>query len=415
MIAEESISIKKNLADVFDWNTFLIAISLIAVGLISIYSATFDAGMDDYFFKQLMFAGIGTVVMIGLVFVPERWIGMASYVAYGGSLLLLVAVIVVGHEVYGSKSWLIIGPISLQPSELAKVGTLLALARYISRPNVDLRTLRDLGLALLHIAVPVALIMQEPDFGSATVFAVMIMGIALWCGADLLLMYALITPPIIALISFFGEVPMYIAIGIAALGAIGFRRGIVLTAVVILINVAAGFSTNAMYKVMKPHQKSRIEVFLDPNKDPKGRGYHVIQSKMAVGSGGILGKGFLQGTQTQLRYIPKQWTDFIYCVPTEEFGFIGGTMVLGLLLGLSWRAIRIAEMVRTKFASTIAAGIATIWAYHTLVNIGMAIGVMPVMGIPLPFLSAGGSSLVVNMAMVGLLLNFYRHRRERFD
>ncbi len=415
MIAEESISIKKSVADIFDWNTFIIAISLIATGLISIYSATFDAGMSDYFFKQLMFAGIGLVSMVGLMFLPERWLGLGAYAIYGITLLMLLAVIVAGHEVYGSKSWLVIGGISIQPSELAKVGTLLALARYISRPNVDLRTLRDLGIAALHIAVPVALIMQEPDFGSATVFLIMLLGVALWCGADLMLLYALMTPPIIALVSFFGQTPMIIAIVIAALGALAFRRGVIITIVVILVNIAAGFSTNAVYNVMKPHQKSRIEAFLDPNKDPKGRGYHVIQSKIAVGSGGLFGKGFLQGTQTQLRYIPKQWTDFIFCVPTEEFGFFGGVMVLGLLLGLSWRSIRVAEMVRTKFASTIAAGIGTIWAYHTLINIGMAIGVMPVMGIPLAFLSAGGSSLVVNMAMVGLLLNFYRHRRERFE
>lgn len=415
MIAEESITIEKSFADVFDWNTFLIAVSLIAIGLISIYSATFDAGMDDYFFKQLMFTGVGTVAMIGLIFVPERWLGVMAYGVYGVTLLLLVAVVLVGHEVYGSKSWLIIGPISIQPSELAKVGTLFALARYISRPNVDLRTLRDIGIALLHIAVPVALIMQEPDFGSATVFVVMLIGVALWSGADLMLLYALIVPPIVALVAFFGEVPMIVATIVAALGALAFRRGIVITVAVIAITIAAGFSPTVMYKIMKPHQRSRIEVFLDPNKDPKGRGYHVIQSTMAVGSGGFLGKGFLQGTQTQLRYIPKQWTDFIYCVPTEEFGFLGGITVLGLLLGLSWRCIRIAEMVRTKFASCIAAGIGSIWAYHTTINIGMAIGVMPVMGIPLPFLSAGGSSLVVNMAMVGLLLNFYRNRRERFD
>lgn len=415
MIAEESITIEKSFADVFDWNTFLLTVSLVALGLISIYSATFDAGMDGYFFKQVLFAGIGTVAMIGLMFVPERWLGLVAYSVYGISLLMLVAVIIAGHEVYGSKSWLIIGPVSLQPSELAKVGTLFALARYISRPNVDLRTLRDIGIALLHIAVPVALIMQEPDFGSATVFVIMLIGVALWSGADLMLLYALIVPPIVALISFFGEVPMIIAIVVSSLVAFGFRRGIVITVAVILLNVAAGFSPTVMYKVMKPHQRSRIEVFLDPNKDPRGRGYHVIQSTMAVGSGGLLGKGFLKGTQTQLRYIPKQWTDFIYCVPTEEFGFLGGITVLGLLLGLSWRSIRVAEIVRTKFASCIAAGIASIWAYHTTINIGMAIGVMPVMGIPLPFLSAGGSSLVVNMAMVGLLLNFYRNRRERFD
>jgi rod shape determining protein RodA len=167
--------------------------------------------------------------------------------------------------------------------------------------------------------------------------------------------------------------------------------------------------------VLKPYQKNRIEILLDPNKDPRGNGYNVVQSKMAVGSGGLWGRGFQQGTQTQLRYIPKQWTDFIYCVPTEEFGFVGGTLVIVLLAGLCMRLLKIAELVQRRFESTIIAGIASIWTYHTFVNIGMALGLLPVIGIPLPFMSAGGTSLVINLAMLGLVLNFYRQMRRRYD
>lgn len=409
----EGIQLKRSFSDQFDFGAFLTAVSLIAIGLISIYSATYDAGMHSYFFKQLVYAGIGFSVMLVVAFVPERWIGNAAYILYGISIIFLIAVVAFGKTVSGAQSWLVIGPISFQPSEVAKLGTILAIARYISQPSVDLRTLRDLGMIALLGGLPIVLVMMEPDFGSATVYVAMLIGIALWSGADLVLLFAIIAPPIVALISFFGQTPLYIALAVVAIATLLFRRSILVSAIIILVSIGAGFSTGPIYSMLKPHQQNRIQSFLDPNTDPKGKGYHVIQSKIAVGSGGILGKGFLKGTQTQLRYIPKQWTDFIFCVPTEEFGFLGGSVVIGLLCLLVLRCIKIAGIVRTKFSSAIAVGIGCIWIYHTMVNVGMAIGLMPVMGIPLPFLSAGGSALVINMAMVGLLLNFYRHRSRR--
>jgi rod shape determining protein RodA len=351
--------------------------------------------------------------MIGIAALPERWIRKGTPFMYLFTLLLLFAVLLFGKVVYGAKSWLVIGPISLQPSEIAKIGAILAVAFHNSRSFTDLGTLRDVLTAIGLYAIPVGLVMLEPDFGSATVFLVSLVGIALWSGVDLFLLYSVVTPPIVALVAFFGEVPFYIAATTVSAGAIAFRRNIIVTVLLVGVIVGAGFSPNIIFSIVKPHQKDRIETFLDPNNDPRGKGYHVLQSTMAVGSGGITGKGFLKGTQTQLRYIPKQWTDFIFCVPTEEFGFIGGTLVISVMGMLIFRAIHIAEHARTKFASTVAIGIASIWSYHTLVNIGMAVGLMPVMGIPLPFLSAGGSSLVVNMMMVGMLLNFYRHHLVR--
>lgn len=406
--------VRRSISEIFDWNTLFIGLLLVISGLLSIYSATFDAGMQTYFNKQLMFTGIGMVFLIGFTFASERLIAIITPYAYFFGLILLIAVIAIGKTVYGSKSWLIIGPISLQPSEIAKFTTLLAVARYVARPNVDLRTLRDSGIMASIILFPVILIMMEPDFGSGTVYLAMGMGILLWCGGDILWLFCMVVPPIVALLSFLGTTWQLIAMGVATLLAVfAFRGRWIGMLVAIGLSVGAGFSTPIVYKTLKPHQKSRIDVFLDPAKDPRGKGYNVLQAQMAVGSGGFFGKGFLQGTQTQLRYIPKQWTDFIYCVPTEEFGFIGGIGVLGLLLGLCYRSVMIAQSVRTRFTSALAAGIGAIWLYHTTINIGMAIGITPVMGIPLPFLSAGGSSLVVNMSMLGLLLNFFRNRKKR--
>jgi rod shape determining protein RodA len=412
----ERIGSQRTGAGVVDWSSLLVTLTLCSIGLLSIYSATVNAGMPTYFYKQLLFVGIGIGVMIGLTFVPVRWIELAAPFAYGFALLLLVAVLLVGKVVNGQKNWLGIGAYTFQPSELAKICTLLAIARHVARPNVNLQTVRDLGIMFLYVMLPVGLIILEPDFGSATVFAGLFLGVALWCGADLMLMFAIVTPPIVALASLFGFKALIVAMILVSVGALLFRRPLLVTVVVIAINIGAGYAMPwAFNNVLKPYQKNRIEILLDPNKDSRGHGYNIVQSKMAIGSGGVFGRGFQQGTQTQLRYIPKQWTDFIYCVPTEEFGFVGGTLVIALFAGLCMRLLRIAELVQRKFESTIIAGIASIWAYHTFVNIGMALGLLPVIGIPLPFMSAGGTSLVINLGMLGLVMNFYRQMRRRYD
>lgn len=404
---------KRPFIELFDWSVFLTAAMLVAFGLISIYSATFDVSMSPYFVKQLQYTVIGFIIMGSVAFMPERWLSLTAYGVYGLTVLLLVAVVVVGKTVYGSKSWLYVGSIGFQPSELAKIGTLLALAEFISRKGVDLRTLRDLGTAIAIVALPIALIMLEPDFGSASVFIAMLMGVLLWAGVDLFLLFVIVAIPITAISVFIGKAWFYAIVAIFSTWAVFFRRGIVLTVIAIGLFIGVGFSASYVYDILKPHQKDRIQTFLNPESDPRGRGYHVIQSVMAVGSGGLTGKGFMHGTQTQLRYIPKQWTDFIFCVPTEEFGFVGGVMVIGLLGMVVFRAINIATQARNKFSAVMCIGVAALMLYHTLVNIGMAIGVFPVMGIPLPFLSAGGSSLIVNFTCIGFLLNAHRSRQSK--
>jgi rod shape determining protein RodA len=385
----------------------------VAIGLISVYSATYEAGASATFRNQLIFAIGGLVSMIGIAFLPERWIRLAPYPLYGVGLLGLLAVLVFGTVTKGARNWINFGAFSLQPSELAKFSTLLLAAMFVSREGRDLRNWRDLGILVVIVIAPVLLIMKEPDFGSATVYMVMLLAIALWAGADLFLLFAIATPPIVAIAAFYGTTQMYIALGVVLLSMILFRRSIWVTILGFSLSLGAGFGAGyAFNHLMQPYQQLRIQTFLDPSRDPKGAGYHVIQSMLAVGSGGLTGKGFLRGTQTQLRYIPEQWTDFIFCVPTEEFGFFGGLLVLVLEIALIWFAVDTASHLRDKFESTICFGIAAIFLYHMLINIGMAVGLVPVMGIPLPFMSKGGSSLLLNMSMVGLLLNFYRYRSD---
>ncbi len=395
-----------------DWVLILVTTLLFAMGLISIYSATYDAGMSEYFTKQLLFGIVGGGVMIAIMFMPERWLFDYAYILYGIAMLLLIAVIVIGKTVYGSKSWLTIGPITFQPSEFGKIATLLAVARSISSRGRDLSSWSDLIMPIILFAIPIGLIMLEPDFGSASVYSVMLLGMMFWGGASLNLITFLVGAPISVIMGFIGREWVFVSSIITASIPMFLKRDLMKALAMLLVFIAIGFSSRYVYGVLKPHQQSRIQTFLNPDNDPRGRGYHVIQSIMAVGSGGVTGKGFLHGTQTQLRYIPKQWTDFIFCVPTEEFGFVGGVLVIGLLAILILQCIAIARQSGNAFGSILSASVGIIFFYHATVNIGMAIGAFPVMGIPLPFLSAGGSALVMNMASVGIVLNVYRNRRK---
>lgn len=396
----------------FDFRTFLVTVALVAVGLISIYSATYEAGASAFFTQQLIFALGGLIAMLSIAFIPERWLAIGVVPLYSVGLLLLVVVLLIGTVTNGQKNWIDLGFFSLQPSELAKLGTLMFAAHFVSREGRDLKNWRDLTTLAAIVMVPVGLIYFEHDTGSMTVYMAMLLGIALWAGADLFLLFSLVAPAGVAVASLFGMIPMLVALGVVLLAMTLFRRAVIVTVIGFSLSITAGLSTSIVYEHLPNHIQNRISTFLDPTLDPRGAGYHVIQSLMAVGSGGVTGKGFLKGTMTHLGYIPEQWTDFIFSVPTEEFGFIGGLLVIVLMGGLIWLAVDTASHLRDRFSSTICFGIATILFYHTAVNIGMAVGLVPVMGIPLPFLSKGGSSLLLNMSAVGLLLNFYRYRTD---
>lgn len=284
---------------------------------------------------------------------------------------------------------------------------------FLSRKGVDIKTLRDLGILFSIIGLPLLLIVVEPDIGSASVLIAMTLGVMLWSGFDIYILFFVVSLPIVIILSFMGTVYFVIAVSLFSIIAALFRKKVLVTVVTIATVFAIGYLSPIIIEHLAPHQQGRIETFLNPGSDPRGKGYNVIQSILAVGSGGVTGKGFMQGTQTQLRYIPKQWTDFIFCVPTEEFGFIGGLTVIILLSAMIMRCVTIAFEADSKFFSVVAIGTGTVFLYHSFINIGMAIGLMPVMGIPLPFLSAGGSSLMVNLSFVGLLMNAYRSKLKR--
>lgn len=416
-IEDADVTLQRKVNDMMDWGILLSVVALTSVGLISIYSATYDAGSSIYFNRQVTYALVGLTTAVIAYFLPERFLRSMAYPAYAVGIIMLILVLVpgIGLKVHGQQCWINVAGFTFQPSEFAKLSTLMALGQYMSLRGADPKTLRTLAWLAILVLVPMGLILLQPDTGSATVFAVILIGVLLWTGADLFLLYVVSVTPIVAISALYGtlfEVDwlFYIALIAVTTGAIIFRRRIVATTMAIIVLVSVGFAVEPAFDRLEPYQQNRLITLFEPERNPRGEGYHVIQSILAVGSGGVTGKGYMQGTQTQLRYIPEQWTDFIFCVPTEEFGFIGGSVVLLLFGILLWRSVVIASVVRTRFAAVITIGFATIIFYHTLVNVGMAIGVFPVMGIPLPFLSAGGTALIVYLTTAGLILNFYRIR-----
>lgn len=397
----------------FDRTIFFTVLSLAGIGLLSIYSATFDAYEGRDFYRQLMWVGVGFVSMLTMMLLPLRWLQRNALRIFFASLSLLILVLLVGKRVYGSQSWLGFGGLGIQPSEFVKITTMLALASFLSQSDVKATDLKDLVKASAILALPILLIMLQPDFGTCLTFVAMFIPVLYWAGASKFLIIIIIAPAFVAAASVFGTTPFLIVLVILGAGLYMLRNENQFFATLVFgVNVVVGFFVQIVYDKLPLYQQKRIATFLDPNNDPLGAGYNVIQAKVAIGSGGLFGKGFMRGTQTQLSFIPKQWTDFIFCVPGEEFGLLGGVVVLGLFAILLFHGVRLASIAKNKFGSLLALGFTTLFAFHVFVNIGMSVGLMPVIGIPLPFLSYGGSSLVSYMMIAGLMMNVYANRKE---
>lgn len=395
-----------------DFRLIVAVVILLIIGITSVYSATYDAGASAFFNRQVAWAGIGFVIMIAIMFVPFRTLQLLSYPAYGLSIIFLIVVLIAGKIVAGSKSWFGVGGFGLQPSELVKITTVLALAAYLSQRQITLRRFKHLAITFGLVLLPVMLIVIQPDVGTAIIYIGMLIFVLYWAGASNFLMLTLIAPVAAAVATLFGTTAFVIIITLTFVVLFILRENRLFSALVFSLTVLMGASVQFIFGKLASHQQKRILTFLNPDADPLGAGYNVIQSKIAIGSGGFFGKGFLHGSQTQLNFLPAQWTDFIYCVPGEEFGFIGACTILLLLTFFLFRGIQIASMAKNRYASLVAIGIVGIFATHIIINIGMSMGIMPVIGVPLPFLSYGGSNLLTNMIMVGILLNMYANRKE---
>ena len=401
------------LSDKFDFGIFIPALLLIVIGLTAIYSSTFNhPTMSGNFNRQLVFSIAAIIIFFITYSLPTNSFRTITIPTYLLSLLLLVVVMVIGRKVSGARSWLDLGPFGFQPSEFGKIGTVLAMSAYLSRKNTDIDSFKDILLSLGIGFIPVMLILLEPDMGTAIVFLGTILILIFWKGISLFGLFIVLSPGFVAIAAIFGFYYFLASLILVLIVLMLFRKDIFFSGSIFALNLAAGFFTDYLYNALSPHQQKRIQSFIDPNTDPLGAGYNTIQAKVAIGSGGLFGKGFLQGNQTQLQYIPEQWTDFIYCVIGEEFGFIGSIIVLILFLYLFLRILKIASTTKDEFLSLTIIGILSVYIIHYLINIGMVVGILPVIGIPLPFVSYGGSSLLVNMFMLGIIANIYRTRKN---
>lgn len=389
--------------------TFLVFI-LLTIGLTAVYSATSFSGIESPFFKrQIVFALFGFIIMISMNFVPFRFIQRMAFPFYGFCIFLLILVYFVGAKGFGAERWLEIGPLKIQPSEIAKIATILAIAKFLSNRDTDINSFKSFGILLALIILPFFLIFRQPDLGTSMVFASLLIPLLFWSGLKWFPLFLLISP-IITVLASFNFYLLAVWLFIIAIILFISRQKILLALLIISIHVGVGFATPMMWDQLQPYQKGRILTFLNPESDPKGAGYQIIQSHVAVGSGGIWGKGFLNGTQTHLKFLPAQHTDFIFSVIAEEWGFMGVLFVLLIFLLLLLYLIKLASIVRSIFSSITLIGVTCVLFFHVFVNIGMTVGVAPVTGLPLPFISYGGSFLLSIMFMLGIVQNIAKNK-----
>lgn len=354
----------------FDWTLFLLVLALVGIGVMNIFSAGFsthETRQTSQYMKQLQWVLVGLAAMVFVFCIDYRTISRYAYVIYGISLFLLIVVFLYGTTTNGSQRWIVVGGFSFQPSELMKLTVILALAKYFDDyKRLGGRELKDLVLPFFIALCPFLLIMKQPDLGTALTLAIIFCSITIFVGVKLK-----------SLIIAFSMCAMLTPIG---------------------------------WLLLKDYQRDRIMTFFSPESDPLGTGYHIIQSIIAIGSGGILGKGYLKGTQTQLQFIPEQHTDFVFSVFAEEWGFLGGSILIFMFLLLILWGLKIALHSRDLLGTLISFGITMMIFWKVFINIGMVLGILPVVGIPLPFLSYGGSAIVVLMISVGLLMNISMRR-----
>ena len=389
------------------------ALILFGFGLLAIYSSTVNNTFAQENFQRQIVWGVFSFVIFFITYsLPTNIFKSFTVPGYLISLLLLLAVLAIGRQISGSKSWLVIGSMGFQPSEIAKIATIMAIASYLSRNNSNIDSFKDILIALAVGVTPVLLILMEPDMGTSLVFMGVILIMFFWKGISSFSLFVVLSPAFVAVAAIFGTIYFIFALILVIVLLITFKKDLFFSASIFAISLSSGFFADYVYHALSPHQQKRIQSFLDPNADPLGSGYNTIQAKVAIGSGGLTGKGFLAGNQTQLQFIPEQWTDFAFCVIGEEFGFIGSIFVIGIFLILFLRILKMAHNTKDEFLSLVTMGILSVYLIHFIINMGMVVGILPVIGIPLPFISYGGSSLLVNMFMLGILANIYRTRKN---
>jgi rod shape determining protein RodA len=403
------------LARDFDWIILICAGILAAIGLAVVYSVshtteTAEWMRGSYFSRQLLWFGVGALVMLVTILIPFRVFESLAFAVYVLCLLLLAVVLVLPAR-GETQRWLVLGPLAIQPSEFTKVAVILVWARVLSSHRANPNLPRTLIPVLVLFLVPFFMVLKQPDLGTAMVFVGILLPVLYWRGFRGLHILFLLSPVVSSVLIIYGEDvtrnawPFGIFI-VTILVVAYLRRAFLLESVSLVVaNLGIGIFLPSFWNHLKPYQQRRVTNFLDPDSDKLGAGWQVIQSKIAIGSGGFDGKGYLEGSQKALDYLPAKHTDFIFSVLGEELGFVGALAVLFVFGVLVARSLIAAQKMKSEFAATVCVGVASYFAFQLFVSIGMTTGIAPVAGIPLPFISYGGSSMLVSCFLTGLLLN----------
>ena len=356
--------------------------------------------------RQLVWLVLGVVAFTTISFIPPRWLEWAALPAYIAGILLLVATLIIGTgagTAAGVKSFISIGGFRFQPAEVAKIATILAMARFFSMRREPVQNLRELIAPLALVCLPLGLVILQPDLGTSLAFIGILFAMLYWGGTPIPLLILLASPGLALILSYDTMIwGGYIIALTLSLFFYRYRLYLVESVAVVLANLAAGTVALPLWRSLADYQKNRLLVYLDPNVDPRGAGWQIIQSKVAIGSGGLLGKGFTQGTQKRLDFLPEQHTDFIFSVVGEELGFVGTLLVVVAFSVVFLQLVKLAAKATDPFAGLVIFGIFGAWITHVFVNIGMTVGLVPITGIPLPFVSYGGSFLLMSWVALAL-------------
>ena len=414
-----------NITHKIDWVTVLIYGSIVFLGWLNIYAVTYDENAATSIFnidlnsgRQLIFIGGSVVIILAILIIDRQFYEAFAYIIYGAILFMLILVPIIGKEVGGNKAWLGIGSFGVQPSEFAKFATALVVAKLIGSIGFKIDNLKNQMILFALIGAPMMLILLQKDTGTALVFTVFLVVFFREGMSPFILLLGLAFG-LIFVLTLLVENQYYLYIGIAAflvlailMGRKKFKRIALLSVGALSIILVIESVDYIVTDVLKPHQQNRIKALINPDADPLGFGWNVTQSKIAIGSGGFLGKGFLEGTQTKYDFVPEQSTDFIFCTIGEEHGWIGSLVTIALFMALLLRIVFLAERQKNKFARVYGYSVACILFFHFAVNIGMTIGLFPVIGIPLPFFSYGGSSLWGFTILLFIFLKLDAHRMQ---
>ncbi len=389
----------------FDWIVISIVLLLIIIGIIAIQSATLEnstLSIQKNFQKQIIWSILGFLIFFSMSFISFRWLYAISYLILFGGVLLLISTYIPTLGSGASRRWISLGGMTFQPSEFMKVFLIVGLARLLTDNIKYLNSARGLIPPFIVTFVISIIILRQPDLGTALVFPAILFPMLYWAGIPVLTLFIIIAP-LISLLSAFNLLSFVLWIGLILFSLWIARKSLRFIVIMFLLNVSVGLASPIMWSSLKPYQQQRILSYVDRQLDPRGSGYQVLQSKVAIGSGGLYGKGLGDGTQTQLKFLPEQHTDFIISLIGEELGFLGVSTILLLFMILILRIIHIASSQINLFESFILVGTASLVIFQVFVNVGMTTGLIPVTGLPLPFISYGGSSLISIMMLMGLV------------